>query len=106
MKVKEFLSVFKDPHVLFPLYLTKSIIISSGMVDFWILGVISFVALSEKVINKLDLGFNRYFDTKEKVISENVFRDAVNNDMSKVMEEINTLKMINSSKNGMFGVKK
>lgn len=106
MKVKEFLSVFKDPYVLFPIYLFKSIIISYGMVDFWILGAISFMALFEKVISKLDLGFNRFFDTKEKVLSENVFRNAVNTDISKLMEEVNTLKMINSSKNGLFGKQK
>lgn len=105
MKVKEFLKVFKDPYVLFPLYLTKSIIIQSGMVDFWILGVICFMALSEKVITKLDIGVNRFFDAKEKVISENQFRAGVNADMAKLVEEVNLLKAITSNK-GIFGVKK
>lgn len=105
MKVKEFLKVFKDPYVLFLIYLTKSIIYCSGMVDFWILGVICFMALCEKVIFKADSQLTRFFDTKEKVISENTFRAGVNADMAKLVDEVNVLKMITSNK-GIFGVKK
>ncbi len=101
-----FLQSFKDPYVLFPLYVLKSCIFSFGMVDFWILGVIMVLALAEKLMTKVEQGFNRYFDTKEKVISENVFRNAVNTDISKLMEEVNTLKLINSSKNMLMGGKK
>lgn len=105
MNVKESLKVFKDPCVLFPLYLLKSVILSFGMIDFWILGIISFILLSEKFMSKVEAGINRYFDTKEKVISENTFRANVNSDMSKVFEELNLLKAI-TSKTGIFGGKK
>ncbi len=105
MKVKEFLKVFKDPYVLFPIYLIKSIILPSGMVDFWILGVICFMALAEKVMSKAEVQVNKYFDAKEKLLSENSFRASVNTDMAKIFEEVNLLKMINQSKN-MFGGQK
>ena len=59
--------------------------------------------MSEKLLDKVYASVNRYFDTKDKVLSENEFRAGVNADMSKLVEEVNLLKMINGSKNGMFG---
>lgn len=105
MKKLEFFKVFKDPYVLFPLYVLKSILFSFGMIDFWILGLILIFAMFEKFVSKLEIGVNRFFDTKEKIISENQFRAGVNADMSKLLEEVNMLKMITSNK-GIFGVKK
>lgn len=106
MKVKEFLKVFKDPYVLFPIYLFKSSIISFGMVDFWILLSIAFMALAEKFLNKANDQVTRFFDAKDKVLSENQFRNNVNTDIARIMEEINTLKVINQSKNLFGGGKK
>ena len=91
--MKEFLKVFKDPYVLFPIYLLKSTVWSFGMIDFWILFIIAFLALAEKFLVKLEKAIDQYFDIKNKVISENEFRNAVNQDMANVKQTLEVMKM-------------
>ena len=91
--MKAFLQVFKDPCVLFPLYLTKSIVLSFGMIDFWILSIIAFVVLTEKVIKQVDKVSDQYFHIKNQVISENDFRKAVNQDMANLKQDMSVMKM-------------
>lgn len=91
--MKEFLKVFKDPYVLFPIYLLKSIVWSFGMIDFWILFIVAFLALAEKFLAKLEKATDQYFDIKNKVISENEFRNAVNQDMANVKQTLEVMKM-------------
>ena len=91
--MKEFLKVFKDPYVLFPIYLLKSIVLSFGMIDFWILFIVAFLALAEKFLAKLEKATDQYFDIKNKVISENEFRNAVNQDMANVKQTLEVMKM-------------
>jgi hypothetical protein len=93
MKVMEFLKVFKEPLVLFPIYLLKSIIFSFGMLDFWILGAICFYILIDKIILKADKCVDLYFEAKKMVITENQFRLDVNRDMSDIKNQLNLLKM-------------
>ena len=91
--MKEFLKVFKDPYVLFPIYLLKSIVLSFGMIDFWILFIVAFLSLAEKFLVKLEKATDQYFDIKNKVISENEFRNAVNQDMANVKQTLEVMKM-------------
>jgi len=94
MKSKDFLLLFKDPYVLFPLYLLKSILYSFGMVDFGVLAVIAFFALFEKFLGKAKESVDTYFDIKKSVLSENEFRLQVNKDMSELMTQVQGIKMV------------
>ena len=91
--MKEFLKVFKDPYVLFPIYLLKSTVWSFGMIDFWILFIVAFLSLAEKFLVKLEKATDQYFDIKNKVISENEFRNAVNQDMANIKQDMAVMKM-------------
>ena len=93
MKVSNSFSTITDPYVLFTLYLFKASIFSFGMVDFWILVAISTFSLGRLFFSKAEMLINRYFDTKEKVITENEFRAAVNKDMGDIKANLNILNM-------------
>ena len=86
--MKAFLEKHVNYFCLFSLFVIKSMVYSSGIVDALILGVITLAILGEKISN-------RYFDVKEKYINENQFRSQVNTDMAKLLQDVSQLKMAN-----------
>lgn len=90
--MKNFFKNLNYPFVLFSLYLVKSVVLP-GEHDTAVLGVIMGLFLGEKLLNKVKLVFDRFFDVKESVISENEFRVQVNDHMGKLQQEVAAIKM-------------
>lgn len=78
---------------LIPIYIGKIILLPNIFVDASILFALVLYMLGIKLLDVINDGKNKYFEAKDKVISENEFRANVNKDMSNILTELSGLKM-------------
>ena len=91
--MKQFFKNLDYPFVLFFGYLVKSVVIPNNHLDFAILATVGLFTLGLKLLKYTNSKVDRYFDTKDKVISENEFRVQVSNDIGLIKQEIQALKI-------------
>lgn len=95
--MKNFFKKLHCPFVYLVLYIIKTILLPAGAIDLGVLGILALICLAQLVVNLVKLGVNRYFETKDKVISENLFRAKVSEDISKLNGELSALKMVTNN---------
>lgn len=91
--MKNFLKNLNYPFILFFLYLVKSVLLPANLIDVYVLSIIGLLVIGDKFLTKCGKGVDEYFETKNRVISENEFRLQVSNDMGRLDQAIQEIKL-------------